>query len=108
MGPIFSYCSVCRTSTSLGQLLPEVFIFAVSLLHSVGPTALQTDFPNFFPSHIRGFYDSRVTEKIFVPMRSRYFRYNQGPDSHKPDTYSTWAAHSSRLLGCAVPCRPLA
>ena len=36
------------------------------------------------------------------------FGINQGPDFHKSDTYSTWTAHPSRLLGCAVPCRPLA
>ena len=36
------------------------------------------------------------------------FGINQGPNFHKPDTYSTWTAHPSRLLGCAVPCRPLA
>ena len=61
---------------------------------------------------------SQVTFGAFMTLESRkksshqcvlgIFGINQGPDFHKPDTYSTWTAHPSRLLGCAVPCRPLA
>ena len=61
---------------------------------------------------------SQVTFGAFMTLESRkksshqcvlgIFGINQGPNSHKPDTYSTWTAHPSRLLGCAVPCRPLA
>ena len=61
---------------------------------------------------------SQVTFGAFMTLESRkksspqcvlgIFGINQGPDFHKPDTYSTWTAHPSRSLGCAVPCRPLA
>ena len=61
---------------------------------------------------------SQVTFGAFMTLESRkksshqcvlgIFGINQGPDFHKPDTYSTWTAHPSRLLGCAVPCQPLA
>ena len=61
---------------------------------------------------------SQVTFGAFMTLESRkksshqcvlgIFGINQGPNFHKPDTYSTWTAHPSRLLGCAVPCRPLA
>ena len=60
---------------------------------------------------------SQVTFGAFMTLESRkksspqcvlgIFGINQGPNFHKPDTYSTWAAHPSRLLGYAVPCRPL-
>ena len=60
---------------------------------------------------------SQVTFGAFMTLESRkksspqcvlgIFGINQGPNFHKPDTYSTWTAHPSRLLGCAVPCRPL-
>ena len=55
---------------------------------------------------------SQVTFGAFMTLESRkksshqcvlgIFGINQGPNSHKPDTYSTWTAHPSRLLGCAV------
>ena len=61
---------------------------------------------------------SPVTFGAFMTLESRkkssrqcglgIFRINQGPNSHEPDTHSTWTAHPSRLLGCAVPCLPLA
>ena len=60
----------------------------------------------------------QVTFGAFMTLESRkksspqcvlgIFGINQGSNFHKPDTYSTWTAHPSRLLGCAVPCLPLA